>query len=151
MKCPNCKNDKSVKNGLIKGKQRFKCKECGCNYTVGHAEVSEKEKKRRFGLSMYLGGLGFHSIGRLLQVSHVTVMNWVRKYGSELSSIRNQKPVRIMELDEMHSYVGHKKTIDGYGLVLIETQENTLILLSGIEVAQQDNNYGTKSKKVRLD
>ena len=109
MKCPNCKNEKSVKNGIIKGKQRFKCKECGCNYTVGHAEVSEKEKKRRFGLSMYLEGLGFHSIGRLLQVSHVTVMNWVRKYGSELSSIRNQKPVRIMELDEMHSYVRHKK------------------------------------------
>ena len=151
MKCPNCKKEKSVKNGIIKGKQRFKCKECGCNYTVGYAEVSEKEKKRRFGLSMYLEGLGFHSIGRLLQVSHVTVMNWVRQYGSELSSIRNQKPVRIMELDEMHSYVGHKKTIDGYGLVLIETQENTLILLSGTEAAQQDSNYGTKSKKVRLD
>ena len=34
-----------------------------------------------------------------------------------------------MELDEVHSYVGHKKTIDGYGWVLIETPKNTLISL----------------------
>ena len=147
MKCPKCK---SVKKGIIKDKQRFKCRECGCNCTVGYDQASEKEKKRRFGLSMYLEGLGFHSIGRLLRVSHVTVMNWVRKYGSELSLIRNNKPVRIMELDEMHSYVGHKKTTDGYGLALIETHGNTLILLSGTEVAQQEKSYGTKSRTVRL-
>jgi transposase-like protein len=78
---------------------------------------------------MYLEGLGFHSIARLLQVSHVTVMNWVRKYESDLTSIRNTKPVRVMELDEMHSYVGHKKTTGGFGLLLIETQGNTLISL----------------------
>jgi len=151
MQCPRCKLETSVKNGIIGGNQRFKCKGCGCNYTIGYDQVCEKEKKRRFGLSMYLEGLGFHSIGRLLQVSHVTVMNWVRKYGSELSSIRNQKPVRIIELDEMHSYVRHKKTTDGYGLVLIERQENTLILLSETEAALQVNNYGTKSRKTLLD
>jgi transposase-like protein len=58
---------------------------------------------------MYQEGLGFHSIARLLQVSHVTVMNWVKKYGAELSGIRNVKPVRVMELDEMHTYIGRKK------------------------------------------
>jgi insertion element IS1 protein InsB len=59
---------------------------------------------------MYLEGLGFHSTGRLLEVSHVTVMNRVRGYGSEPGSIRNSKPVCIMKLDEMHSCVGRKKT-----------------------------------------
>ena len=78
---------------------------------------------------MYLEGLGFHSIARLLNVSHVTVMNWVKKYGRELSKIRNPKPVQIMELDEIHSYVGRKKTTDGYGLLLIDI-ENGLSLLS---------------------
>jgi transposase len=78
MKCPKCKSGSHVRNGLIKGRQRFKCRGCGCNYTAGYGQVLEKEKKRRFGLSMYLEGLGFHSIGRLLDVSHVTVMNWVR-------------------------------------------------------------------------
>ena len=58
---------------------------------------------------MYLEGLGFHSIAKLLNVSHVSVMNWVMKYGSELSKIRNAKPVRVMELDEIYSYTGSKK------------------------------------------
>ena len=45
MKCPKYKFEKSFKNGIIKGKQRFKCKKCGCNYTVGYEQVSEKEIK----------------------------------------------------------------------------------------------------------
>jgi transposase-like protein len=58
---------------------------------------------------MYLEGFGFRSIGRLLKVSHVTVQHWVKKYGGELKQIRNPKPVHIMELDELHTYVGSKK------------------------------------------
>jgi transposase-like protein len=145
MKCPKCKSESHAKNGLIKGRQRFKCRGCGCNYTAGYEQVLEKEKKRRFGLSMYLEGLGFHSIGRLLEVSHVTVMNWVRRYGSELGSIRNSKPVCIMELDEMHSYVGRKKITGGFGLLLIEKQENTLISLWETEEQPRDGSYGKKS------
>lgn len=76
---------------------------------------------------MYLEGLDFHSIARLLGVSHVSIINWILKYGKELESIRNPRPCKTMELDEMHAYIGNKKTIDGFGLLLIETPENTLI------------------------
>ena len=138
MRCSKCKSEHSVKNGFMKGTQRYKCKECGCNYTVDYSVIAEKEKKRRFGLSMYLEGLGFHSIGRLLNVSHVSVINWVKKYGSELSSVRNPKPVKIMEMDELHTYVGHKKTTDGYGLLLIERQEKTLISFWETEAQRQE-------------
>lgn len=133
MKCPKCESEHHVKNGRVRGIQRYKCKECGCNYSIDYTQMVEKEKKRRFGLAMYLEGLGFHSIGRLLSVSHVSVMNWVKKYGSELSEIRNPKPVQVMELDELHSYVGSKKTINGFGLLLIEGQENSLVSLLEIE------------------
>jgi transposase-like protein len=34
MECPKCSCEKSVKSGIIKGRQRYKCKECACNYTV---------------------------------------------------------------------------------------------------------------------
>ncbi len=69
----------------------------------------EGEKKCRFVLSMYLEGLGFHSTTRLLGVSHISVLNWIRKYGNQLNKIRNLRPTKIMELNEVHSYVGHKK------------------------------------------
>jgi transposase-like protein len=138
MICPKCKSSHKVKNGIVRGLQRYKCSECRFNYTLSYERVSEKEKKRRFGLALYLEGLGFHSIARLLKVSHVTVINWVRKYAGELSMIRNSKPVRVMELDEMHSYVGRKKTTNGFGLVLIDTPKSTLISLLETEVPKQD-------------
>jgi transposase-like protein len=144
MKCPKCQSSNKIKNGIVRGRQRYKCKNCGCNYSFDYSHFEEKEKKRRFGLSMYLEGLGFHSIGRLLNVSHVTVMKWVRKYGSELKQIRNPKPVSVMELDELHTYVGSKKTINGSGLLLIERPENTLISFWETEAQKQVKSYGRK-------
>ena len=140
----------------MKDHQRYKCKGCGCNYTVDYEKTSAKDKKMRFALALYLEGLGFHSIARLLDVSHVTVMNWilvlctkyaVKKFGAALSLIRNPKPVKIMELDEMHTYLGSKKTTAGFGLALIlvlctkyevERHENTLIWLLGTEAPPQE-------------
>jgi transposase-like protein len=142
MKCPKCQSANNLKNGIVRGKQRYKCKDCGYNYTFDYSYFAEKERKRRFGLAMYLEGLGFHSIARLLNVSHVTVINWVKKYGSELSKIRNPKPVQVMELDEIHSYVGRKKTINGFGLLLIEDRESSLISFLEIEEQKQEKDYG---------
>jgi transposase-like protein len=144
MKCPKCQSEQHVKNGIIRSVQRYKCKECGSNFTIDYLQVVAKEKKRRFGLSMYLEGLGFHSIARLLNVSHVTVINWVKKYGGELSSIRNPKPVQVMEMDEIHSYVGSKKTINGFGQQLIEEQKNSLISFSEIGEQKQVKCCGIK-------
>ena len=137
MKCSKCQSENKIRNGIVRNVQRYKCKECGKNFSIDYSQVAERDRRRRFGLAMYLEGLGFHSIARLLNVSHVSVMNWVKKYGSELSKIRNPKPVHVMELDEIHSYVGSKKTINGFGLLLIEEQKNSLVLFSGIEEQKQ--------------
>ena len=85
----------------MEGFQRYKCKTCGCNYTRSYAYYQKKDKKRRFTLSMYFEGLGSHPIAQLLGVSHVSVINWVKKYGNQLIDIRNPRPCRIMELDEI--------------------------------------------------
>jgi transposase-like protein len=144
MQCSKCQSEDNVKNGLIKGKQRFLCKSCGNNFTVDYSQIIAREKKRRFGLSLYLEGLGFHSIARLLNVSHVSVINWVKKYGSELSEIRNPQDVKIMELDELHTYLGSKKTTNGSGQQLIEAQASSLISLLEIEEQKQVKYCGTE-------
>ena len=137
MKCPKCKNESHVKNGIIKGQQRYKCKSCGFNYSVEFKSTATRDYTRRFALMLYLEGLGFHSIGRLVHVSHVSIIKWIKKYGKQLEELKNDKPVNIVELDEMHTYLGSKKTTAGYGLQLIEKQGNTLISLSGIEGQKQ--------------
>ncbi|MFJ1425009.1 IS1 family transposase [Capnocytophaga canimorsus] len=109
MDCPICKSKNKIKNGIIKGVQRYKCKDCGRNYTVAHKSTAKLPSQRRLGLMMYLEGLSFHSIGRILGVSHVAVMNWVKKYGSQLEEIKNEKPISVVEIDELHSYLQSKK------------------------------------------
>jgi len=71
-------------------------------------------------------------------------MNWVKKYGSELKQILNLKPVKIMELDEIHTYLGSKKTTSGFGFMLIEQQESSLISLLEIEEQKPVKCCGTK-------
>jgi len=138
MKCVKCGSSDRVKNGFLQGVQRYRCKGCGYNYSVEFKSTAKPEDVKRQALLMYLEGLGFHSIGRILKVSHVSVLKWVRKYGRDVDSIRNEKPVNIMELDELHTYVGHKKTTDGFGLALVEMTDSTLILSSATEGQKQD-------------
>ena len=33
LRCKRCGSDEQVKNGLMRGKQRFLCKACGLNFT----------------------------------------------------------------------------------------------------------------------
>jgi hypothetical protein len=80
-------------------------------------------------LAMYLEGLGFRAIGRLLHISYGTVYQWVKKCGKLVELPKRDESIAVVELDEMHTYVGQKKTTNGYGLLLIDI-ESGLSLLS---------------------
>ena len=142
MKCSKCTSENSVKNGFAKGRQRFRCKNCGNNYSVEQKSTAKLPSVRRMGLMMYLEGIGFNSIGRLLGVSHVAVIKWIKKYGSQLNEVKNESPVEVVEVDEMHSYIMSKKTTVGYGLQLIERENDTLISLLGTEAPKLEKSYG---------
>ena len=119
MNCPKCNSGVYVKDGIVKGKQRYLCKKCKYRYTV--KERGKPSTVKKFALLLYLEGLGFRSIERLLNVSNVSVMRWVKSYGKEIEKLRTENgDLEVVELDEMHTYIGSKKTIVGYGLLLID-------------------------------
>ena len=124
--CPRCESDTKVKDGIIKGKQRYKCKECNYRFTV--ETIGKTSKLKRDALILYLEGLGFRSIGRFLNVSHVAVYNWIKGFGEQIELIRSSVGIEVVELDEMHSYIGTKKTIVGSGLLLIEMGKGSSIV-----------------------
>ncbi len=86
---------------------RYKCKDCNYNYTKGRN--SKDRSIKRFALELYLEGLGFRSIGRILKVSHVSIFNWIKQYGQNLDLLQNSHEICVTEIDEMHSYIGSKK------------------------------------------
>ncbi|OAV70805.1 Transposase [Bacteroidales bacterium Barb4] len=79
MKCPKCSNGKKIKSGFAKGRQHYKCKDCGYNYTVELKSTAKPGLMRKQVLRLYLKGLGFRSIGRLSGVSNVSVLNQIKK------------------------------------------------------------------------
>lgn len=137
MDCPKCKSSSFVKNGIVSGRQRYKCKSCGNNYTVEKKSDVKSIETKRLALSMYLEGLGFRSIGRVLNISYGTVYLWVKRWGEQVELPRSGQAVEIVELDEMHTYVGSKKTTDGYGLLLIDLQNAISLLSVGTGVQKQ--------------
>ena len=102
-RCPRCGAKEKVKNGYNKGKQRYLCKECGRNYTG--TKNGYPESTKREALKYYMEGLGFRQIERLMHVSHVSVINWVKKAAEELRRVEKEKKVEkeieVIELDEM--------------------------------------------------
>ena len=145
MNCPKCKCEKKVKSGIVKGKQRFKCSDCGCNYTVEFKSTAKPMSMKKNALHLYLEGLGFRSIGRYLGVSNVSVLNWIRSFGEEVSSLHSTKEeIDFVELDEMHSYIGSKKTIVGFGLLLIDMGKDSSTSLLATGVMKRQKNFGKK-------
>jgi transposase-like protein len=142
--CPKCGSGEHCKDGIVKGRQRHLCKACRHRYTVVRRSGTADATIKRQALQLYLEGLGFRSIGRILKFSNVAILQWIRAFGEQLEAIKRDDPVAVMELDEMHSYIGSKKTIAGYGLLLIEMggASSTAYWVRGTQ--QQDKNYGIR-------
>jgi transposase len=118
MNCPKCGSSDCAKDGIVKERQRYRCKSCGYRHTVQYRGISPAIKRQA--LQLYLEGLGFRLIGRFLKCSHVAVYNWIKAHGESIEAIRSAAGVDVVEMDEMHTYIGSKKTIAGYGLLLID-------------------------------
>ena len=113
MKCPKCNSEEHVKSGFMKGKQRYKCKRCGCNFTQDHKRGANLQTRLQ-ALQLYLEGLGFRAIGRIMGVHNVTVLNWIRNMGESVKSyVQTEMPADIrdvdfVEMDEMWHFTVKK-------------------------------------------
>jgi len=134
LNCPRCSSADRVKSGAINDRQRYKCKTCQYLYTVYHKSDTSTAAQRRLAVTLYLEGLGFRSIGRILGFSHVAIYQWIKTLGEEVAQIK-RSAAHIVEMDEMHSYVGHKKTIVGSGLLLIDLGSASSMLSLGPEAS----------------
>jgi hypothetical protein len=74
------------------------------------------------------------------------VHNWIRAHGESIEGIRSAAGVEAVEMDEMHTYVGPKKTIAGYGLLLIEMGGDSSTAKWARATPTRAGSYGTQSK-----
>ena len=103
MKCPKCQSEHSVKSGHANGNPRRLCQQCGCRYTRSQPRGKPMELRRQ-AVQRYLEGMGFRTIGLVLGVSTVSVLNWVRAFDERLEPLRAARTPEhtpVIECDEL--------------------------------------------------
>ena len=114
-KCKSCGSERTIKSGVLGGKQRYQCKECRCNFREGDNRTNEKTAaKKALCVLLYAMAKGsFRMMGRILGIDHTLVYRWVRSFGESIPEPEVPGDITQMEFDEMWHFVGSKKTSFG--------------------------------------
>ena len=112
MECPTCKQTtKQTKAGKNNsGSQRWRCNHCEKNYTPAPNPRGYGQELKTMAFRLYLEGNTLRGIGRLLNIHHTTVMNWLEDYAENLDPGPFPASVEIGELDELYTSIQGKKT-----------------------------------------
>jgi transposase len=110
--CPHCASSEAqTKAGHTHtGSQRYKCRACARIYTPDPKLLGYPDEIKREAVRLYLEGVNFRRIGRILDVNHQSVINWINSYHASLAvSAPAVAAPEVVELDELFTFVGSKK------------------------------------------
>ena len=119
--CKNCQNEDVVKNGKVRGKQRYKCKHCAYNYVEGDARTNEKiAAAKAMCVILYSLGKGtYNMMGKIFGRDRSLIYRWIREAGMKLAEPEVGDDIREIEFDEMWHFVESKKRSFGSSRPLI--------------------------------
>src|SRR4051812_42664778 len=133
LRCKRCGSEEHVKNGLMRGKQRYRCRACGLNFTDPPPRGMLLRVKVTAVL-LYLSGLSMNRTAKLLGVSTPSVQAWIERFAKAYA----QKPepegrAVVVGLDEMWHFLKKSRTSSGSGRLGIALQGEWLT--GGVGVA----------------
>ena len=145
-KCKKCGSDHTVKSGILANKQRYSCKDCGCNFREGDNRTNDKvAAKKALCILLYAIAKGsFRMMGRILGIDHTLVYRWVREFGERLPEPEVAGDIQEIEFDEVWHFIKSKKTNFGSSKPLIVAQGELWPGFSVIVMLQHSNASMTK-------
>jgi transposase-like protein len=127
--CPQCSSYDVAKNGIINEKQRFKCKSCSYNFTVAKMGKSIDSYYVIKALQLYIEGVSYREIERLLGISHVSVMNWVKRYRIKIPKQEFYTPTyRILNHKELSEFVIVPGNLSNKGMIITELGDKFMVI-----------------------
>ena len=127
--CPKCESPETVKSGIVKERQRFKCKNCGYYFTVQKLGKQVDNYLVIKALQLHIEGVSYREIERLLGVSHVSVMNWVKKYQVKAPKNPEYRPTyKVLTHNELVNQLSEPSFLKGSGMVLTELGDKYMMI-----------------------
>ena len=109
--CKRCSSSNCVKNGTVRGKARWLCKDCRYNFVIGDGRVhADLVAKKALAVIMYsVCKSSYGMLGRLFGVSRSLTYRWIREAADQLPEPTVSGSIQEMEFDEMWHFIGSKK------------------------------------------
>jgi transposase-like protein len=82
IRCKKCESTSVVRAGKINDNQRYKCKQCGCQFQPNR-KSGKPEGAKRLALMLYMFGLSQRSIAKIIQTDVHAVHRWLKKIAQE--------------------------------------------------------------------
>ena len=133
--CKSCGGTDYVKNGFMRGKQRYRCKACGLNFTDTPPRGRPLAVKVTAVL-LYVSGLSMNRTAKLLGVSTPSVQTWIEQFAKDHA--KKPEPegrALVIELDEMWHYLKKRPASSGCGRLGIVLQAGWLTGSSAVVTA----------------
>ncbi|HEY4617927.1 MAG TPA: helix-turn-helix domain-containing protein [Flavobacterium sp.] len=127
--CPKCQGSNIIKSGVINSKQRYLCKKCNYFFTVNKIGKKIDDYYVTKALQLYLEGLSYREIERIIGVSHVTISNWVKSFNIKKPSHGNYHPTyKIFSHLELIEYIKNKDLLSGAGMIITELGDKFMLI-----------------------
>mgnify|MGYP001765222325 CR=1 FL=1 len=129
LNCPRCKSDDIAKSGVVKGRQRFRCKSCNYHFTVLKEGKNIDPYYVIKALQLHIEGISLREIERILGISHVSVLNWVKKYNIKAPEHYDYRPTyKVLSHDELINFFRNRESLRNSGCMITELGDKFMVI-----------------------
>ncbi|MBL0145786.1 MAG: IS1 family transposase [Chitinophagaceae bacterium] len=127
--CPKCDAEDLTKSGIVKGRQRYRCKKCAYSFTVLKDGKNIDPYYVIKALQLYIEGVTLREIERILGISHVSVMNWIKKYNIKAPENYEYRPTyKVLTHNELIQFFVEKDSLKSAGCMITELGDKFMVI-----------------------
>lgn len=127
--CPKCESEDITKSGIVKDRQRYRCKLCNYSFTVLKDGKNIDPYYVIKALQLHIEGVTLREIERILGISHVSVMNWVKKYNIKAPKNYEYRPTyKVLNYAELQDFFTNKDVLKSAGCMITELGDKFMLI-----------------------
>ena len=113
--CKRCQSEAFVRNGSVRGKQRYRCRECGLNFIEGDARGSAFSLLRKALAVIYyrLSDGPSWTVSDFFGVSGTMIWQWINEFEAKLDKAKDAEMHTGMTAAEVVKYLSGQKDFIG--------------------------------------
>ncbi|WPO80439.1 transposase-like zinc-binding domain-containing protein [Flavobacterium sp. KACC 22761] len=127
--CPKCQSDYIIKSGIINNKQRYLCKKCNYFFTVNKIGKKIDSYYVTKALQLYLEGLSYREIERVIGISHVTISKWIKAFHiKKPHQVEYHPTYKIFNHLELIEQLSNKELLTGAGVIITALGDKFMVI-----------------------